>query len=68
MTDKLKKHTLLETAQELYKDYYTSCFWHWKPDLVITESMIPMVIKNLCTYGGRKGMLDAAKLQQSGEK
>jgi hypothetical protein len=64
MTDENTKHALLEKAQRFFKEYYASCFWHWKPDLTITESMIPIVIKNLCTHGGRHGMLAAAELQE----
>jgi hypothetical protein len=58
----------LELAQALFKEFYASCFWHWQPDLVITEEMIPELVKELCAYGGRKGMQAAATLQTTEEK
>lgn len=58
-----KKSPRLELAQRLFREYFASCFWHWKPDLMITDVMIPMIVKGLCTHGGRKGMLAAAQLQ-----
>lgn len=67
MADDAKKREILEQAQRLFREYYSSCFWHWKPDLTITEAMIPLLIKNLCAYGGRQGMLAAAKLQESNQ-
>ena len=68
MADDQKASATLEQAQRLFKQYYASCFWHWKPDLVITESMIPAVVKELCAHGGRAGMLAAAKLQETEER
>jgi len=55
----------LELARQLFDEYYAQCLWHWKPDLVITAAMIPAIVRGLCTYGGRKGMLAAAKLQRT---
>ena len=49
-------------AQRLYREYFALCFWHWKPDLRITESMIPSIIDGLKRNGGRKGILAASKL------
>ena len=53
----------VELAQRLYREYRTACFWHCKPDLVITESLIPFVIKGLRDNGGRKAFLASAALQ-----
>jgi hypothetical protein len=58
----------VELARELFKEYYASCFWHLKPDLVITEAMIPVVIKGVRANGGRQGFLAAAKLMEQAEK
>jgi hypothetical protein len=57
----------LELANKLFKEYYTRCFWHWKPDLIITTEMIPAIVKGLCTHGDRAAMLAAAKLQKTEE-
>ncbi len=54
----------VELAQQLFKEYYASCFWHFKPDLTVTEEMIPWIVKCLCAHGGHKGMLAAAQLQK----
>jgi hypothetical protein len=51
-------------ANRLYREFYTACFWHMKPDLVVTEAMIPVVVKGLRTYGGRRGMMAAAELAE----
>lgn len=34
-----------------------------KPDLVVTEAVIPAIIKGLRLHGGRKGIMLAEKLQ-----
>ena len=52
----------LELANQLFREFRTSCFWYMKPDLVVTEALIPSIIKGLRTHGGRRGMLLAAKL------
>jgi hypothetical protein len=52
----------LALAQRLYRECHTQCFWHMKPDLIITEGMLPMVIEGLRDYGGRREFLEAARL------
>ena len=54
----------VEQANRLFREFYTACFWHMKPDLVVTEAMIPIIVKGLRTYGGRRGMLAAAELTE----
>jgi len=49
-------------AQELFKEYYARCFWHLKPDLVVTQELIPMIVKGLRAHGGRREFLLAAQL------
>jgi hypothetical protein len=51
-------------ANRLYREFYTACFWHMKPDLIVTEAMIPTVVKGLRTYGGKRGMMAAAELTE----
>jgi hypothetical protein len=53
----------LELANQLYREYHTRCFWHCPRDLVITEELIPMVVKGLRLHGGRKGFILSAKLR-----
>ncbi len=55
----------LELANRLYREYRTRCFWHSPPDLIITEELIPLVIKGLRKDGGRSGFILAGKLQSS---
>jgi hypothetical protein len=54
-----------ELARRLYREFYVACFWHRKPDLVVTEDMIPLIIRGLRTHGGRRGLLAAARLADS---
>jgi len=62
-TDKLlPAQERLELASRLFREYYAACFWHLKPDLRVTEEMIPIVVKGLRTHGGRRGALAAARL------
>jgi hypothetical protein len=56
----------LELANELFREFHTRCFWHSPHDLVITEELIPFVVKGLRTYGGRRGFVLAEKLQPDG--
>lgn len=52
----------LVLARRLYREFYTLCFWHYRPDLPITEDKIPLVVKELRSHGGRRGFLAAAQL------
>ncbi len=52
----------LELAQRFFKEYYASCFWHLRPDLVVTEAMLPIIVKGLRTHGGKRGVHAAAQL------
>ena len=59
-------HERLELANLLYREFQNRCFWHSPRDLVITEDLIPFVVKGLRTYGGHRGFKLAGKLQSSG--
>ncbi len=54
----------LHLANQLFREYYSACFWHMKPDLLITPAFLPLVIKGLKAHGGRKGLLAAARLEE----
>lgn len=53
----------LELANRLFREYHTRCFWHRPPDLVITEDLLPLVVRGLRKHGGRAGFILAGKLQ-----
>lgn len=53
----------LELANRLYREFRNRCFWHSPRDLVITEELIPFVVKGLRTHGGHRGFKCAGKLQ-----
>jgi hypothetical protein len=59
MSEDIKTKAVLERAQQLFREYYASCFWHLKPDLVVTEAMLPIIIKGLRLHGGRNAFLAA---------
>jgi len=51
-------------AQELFRQYYARCFWHYRRDLQITSKNIFLVIEGLKKYGGREGLKAAEDLCQ----
>jgi len=53
----------LALANRLFREYHASCFWHSPRDLVITEELIPFVVKGLRRYGGHQGFFAAAPLR-----
>jgi hypothetical protein len=55
-----------ELANRLFREFYASCFWHYRPDLSITEESVPLVIRGLRRHGGKKGLLAAAQLTSFG--
>lgn len=57
----------LELANQLYREFHTRCFWHSPRDLVITEELIPFVIKGLRQNGGRRGFILAGNLLRGEE-
>lgn len=52
----------LALANELFREYRAVCFWHMRPDLVVTEAVLPSIVEGLRTHGGKKGALAAARL------
>jgi hypothetical protein len=55
-------HERLELANLLYREFRNRCFWHSPRDLVITEDLLPFVVKGLRTHGGHRGFKLAGKL------
>ena len=68
MATEKKKMTAVEYARFLFRAHYANCFWHLKPDLVVTEETIPLVIKGLRAHGRRNGFLAAAELEELNRK
>jgi hypothetical protein len=60
-----KPESRIELARRLYREFYAACFWHLNPDLVVSEETIPIILRGLRTYGGRRGFLAAAQLEES---
>ena len=59
------RHRLLKPR--LSRQFHVKYF-NWKRDLIVTEAMIPAIVKGLCAHGGRKGMLAASRLQETEER
>jgi hypothetical protein len=59
-----KPEPRIELARRLFREFYAACFWHLKPDLVVTEEMVPIIVRGLRTHGGRRGLLAAAQLEE----
>ena len=51
----------LELANRLFREYYARCFWHWDPHRTLTEADIPALVQGLRTYGGHRGLREAAR-------
>jgi hypothetical protein len=64
---------LLSTAEKLAlanrhcREFRSLCFWHSPPDLVVTEDLIPFVIKGLRGHGGHRGFRLAAEFERGAE-
>ena len=37
----------LELANQLFREFHTTCFWHCPRDLAITEETLPIVVNGL---------------------
>jgi hypothetical protein len=59
----VSQHEALELGKQLYREFHGRCFWHSPRNLVITEELLPFVVKGLRTHGGRRGFMLAGKLQ-----
>jgi hypothetical protein len=55
----------LQLANQLFRRYRARCFWHSPKDLVITDELIPFVIKGLRANGGREGFVLSGKLKKA---
>jgi hypothetical protein len=66
-TAPLSPQQRLTLANDLFRKYYTRCFWHSPRDLVITEDLIPFVIQGLRQHGGREGFIISARLRHQGD-
>jgi hypothetical protein len=53
----------LELANRLYREFHARCFWHSPPDLIITEDLIPLVVKGLRKHGGRRGFVLSGQIK-----
>lgn len=62
--EKLQAERLAGRAQELFRQFYAQCFWHYQRDLEITTKNIGLVIEGLRKYGGRAGYILADELCQ----
>ena len=64
MATPLTRDERLVLANQLYREFHTRCFWHSPRELVITEDLIPFVVKGLRAHGGRRGFILSAKLRE----
>lgn len=54
--------TRVERAQRLFEQYRAQCFWHMRPDLVVTDADLAAIVHGLRMHGGRAGFLAAEDL------
>lgn len=50
-------------ANQLFREFHARCFWHSPRDLVITQELVPFVVKSLRKHGGRRGFMLAGDLE-----
>lgn len=67
ISQKLQSARIAGQAQELYRQFYSRCFWHLKKDLVITSDLVQLVKDGLRQRGGQKGFLLASLLDESAD-
>jgi len=60
----LGREDRLELANRMYREFHARCFWHCPRDLVITEDLIPMVVKGFRLHGGRQGSMLSGQLRE----
>ena len=61
-TEQMERAERLKLAQQAFRDFFAQCFWSSDPNLIITEELIPFVVRGLRYYGGHKGYQIAAEL------
>lgn len=49
-------------ARRAYKKFYSSCFWSFSPDLIISIADVPWVIEQLRKNGNREAWEVASRL------
>jgi hypothetical protein len=49
-------------ARRAFRRFYSSCFWSYRPDLVIRADDVPWVAEQLRRHGNREAWRIAAKL------
>ena len=60
--DTAREMVRVREARRAYRTYYASCFWSYRPDLIITRDDIAWVAEQLRKHGDRAAWLMAAKL------
>jgi hypothetical protein len=51
-----------ERAQRAFEEFRARCFWSWPPETIVTEELIPQIIRGLRRHGGHAGYRKAAEL------
>ncbi len=49
-------------ARRAFRRFRTTCFWSYRPDLLITAEDVPWVAEQLMKYGNREAWRVGAKL------
>ncbi len=63
ISDLQNQDRALDLANQCFREFHTRCFWHSPRELVITEEMLPFLLKGLRTHGGRRGFMLAGEIQ-----
>jgi hypothetical protein len=49
-------------ARRAFRRFYATCFWSYRPDLVITAADVPWVAEQLMKHGNREAWKVGARL------
>jgi hypothetical protein len=49
-------------ARRAFRRFYATCFWSYRPDLVITAADVPWVAEQLMKHGNREAWNVGARL------
>jgi len=57
----------VQRAQQLFREFYAICFWHWNTNLLVTKDNLPSIIHGLKVHGGKRGLQAAQALMSEDE-
>lgn len=57
-----RRMVLVREARRAFRRFYVTCFWSYRPDLVITAADVPWVAEQLMKHGNREAWSVGSRL------